>query len=127
MKQYPGTRGGGNPDSRAQQPMTGHRFGGGLHGMPREDAAVDPLWPADQQPRFADGDLLERQKEHFRAEAGETSIGSESGVDETNTSTGTLPNGRKPEEQSNLTGSESSTSAIDEVRKPDAGSKTTPN
>lgn len=69
MKQYPGSRDDGDPDSRSQQPEEGHRFGGGLHGLPRGDIAVDPEYPRESHPPgIADGDLMEAEKDRFRAQ-----------------------------------------------------------
>lgn len=69
MKQYPGSRDHGDPDSRSQQPEEGRRFGGGLHGLPRGDIAVDPEYPSEPHPPgITDSDLMEAEKDRFRAQ-----------------------------------------------------------
>jgi hypothetical protein len=115
MNQYPGSRSSSDPDSRSEQPQGGHRFGGGLHGLPKTDIAQDPDYPAwrNDHQGANDSDFVEWQKDRFRAGAtgGDTSVGTEDGMDDDGSSKGTSPDTQTIKD-SNLTGSEQSTSAV---------------
>jgi hypothetical protein len=114
MESNLGNRNQGLSGTSSQPPADGHPFGG-LPGQSPGEAAVDPDYPQwrSENEHATDAEFLEWQKNRFRADAGETSVGTEDGMDDGTSSTGTAPNGQgMGPGKSNLTESDQSTSAV---------------